>query len=86
MVFCTYGGVHLGPREAEPALTLLEVELEHLFIKPIGSLAVPGSMGDKAHAEGYFGDLRGRPNEEDLSVVAPFVDGIVKKLKEAQGS
>lgn len=81
IVFCTYGGVHLGPKEAEPALKLLEMEAEHLFFKIIGSLAIPGSMGDQSHPEGYFGDLRGRPNDEDMRVVASFVDDIMKKLE-----
>ena len=72
--------VHLGPKEAEPALKLLEVEVEHLLFKVIGSLAIPGSMGDQSHPDGYFGDLRERPNEEDMRVVEAFVDDIMKKL------
>ena len=82
IVFCTYGGIHLGPKEAEPALKLLELELEHLSFKVIGSLAIPGSMGDKYNPNWYHGDMRGRPNAEDLRDVGSFVDDIMKKLSE----
>ncbi|MCJ7594702.1 MAG: flavodoxin domain-containing protein [Desulfobacterales bacterium] len=80
IVFCTYGGVHLGPKEAEPALKLLEVELEHLKFSVIGSLAVPGAMGDRGGPDWYYPDLRSRPNKEDLLNVGRFVDNIIKKL------
>jgi hypothetical protein len=75
-------GLHLGPKEAEPALKLLEVEVEHRLFKVIGSLAIPGSMGDSYDPEGYYGDTRGRPNTEDLKDVASFVEDIMKKLGE----
>ena len=85
IVFCTFGGAHLGMKEAEPTLKLLEVEVEHLSFKVIGSLAILGSMGgtesDVFHPESYFGDLRGRPNEEDMRTVARFVDDVMKKLE-----
>lgn len=81
IVFCTYGGVHLGPKEAEPALKLLEVELEHLKFSVIGSLAVPGSMGNRHNPDWYYPDLPSRPNEEDLRNVGLFVDDIMKKLE-----
>ena len=80
VVFCTYGGVHLGPKEAEPALKLLDVELEHLSFKVIGSLAVPGSMGNRHSPDWYYPDLPSRPNKEDLRKVGLFVDDIIKKL------
>ncbi len=82
LVFCSFGGLHLGPKEAEPALKLLEVEVEHLLFKVIGTLAIPGSMGDSYDPDGYYGDTRGRPNVEDLKDVASFVDDIMKKLDE----
>ena len=80
IVFSTYGGMHLGPKEAEPALKLLELELEHLSFKLIGSLAIPGSAGDRYSPNWYYGDMRGRPNAQDLHDVGSFVDDIMKKL------
>jgi len=44
IVFVTYNGDHLGPKEAEPALSLLELEIEHLKFKCIGKFACPGKM------------------------------------------
>jgi hypothetical protein len=44
IVFVTYNGDHLGPKEAEPALSLLELEIEHLKFKCIGKFACPGRM------------------------------------------
>ena len=82
IVFCTYGGIHLGPIEAAPALKLLEVELMHQLFNVIGSLAIPGSMGMYNNPGSYYGDLMHRPNEQDLKTVESFVDDIMKKLKD----
>ena len=81
IVFCSYGGIHLGPVEAAPALKLLEVELMHQLYNVIGSLAIPGSMGDFDNPDVYYNDLIDRPNEQDMKDVATFVDEIMKKLK-----
>ena len=81
LVFCTYAGIHLGPKEAEPALKLLEVELMHQAFQVIGSLAIPGKLGNKDTPEWHFGDMRHRPDERDLKDVALFVDDIMNKLK-----
>ena len=71
-----------APEEAEPALKLLEVELMHQKFLVIGSLAIPGKMGNRQHPGWYFPDLPTRPNEGDLKNVAIFVDSIMNKLKE----
>jgi flavodoxin len=81
LVFCTYGGIHLGPMEAEPALKLLEVELMHQRFQVIGSLAIPGKLRDEDHPQWYFPDLRYRPDKRDLENVSRFVDEIMHKLK-----
>ena len=82
LVFCTFGGIHLGPKEAEPALKMLEVELMHQRFNVIGSLAIPGKMRDEADPDIFFEDLHTRPNEDDLQNVALFIDGIMNKLKD----
>lgn len=81
LVFCTYGGIHLGPKEAEPALHLLEVELMHQAFQVIGALAVPGKLRDEDNPQWYFGDLRNRPDERDIKNVALFVDDIMARLR-----
>ena len=82
IVFCSYGGIHVGPMEAAPALKLLEVELMHQLYNVIGSLAVPGSMGDFDNPDVYYNDLINRPNDKDWEDVAAFVDEIMIKLKD----
>lgn len=83
IVFCTYGGIHLGPIEAAPALKLLEVELMHQLFNVIGSLAIPGGMSNFNNPGSYYGsDIVNRPNEQDLKTVGDFVDDIMKKLKD----
>jgi len=47
IVFVTYDGGHLGPKEAEPALSLLELEIEHFKFKCIGKFSCPGTMGGR---------------------------------------
>jgi len=44
IVFATYGGMHLGPKEAAPALALLQSEVEHLGFECIGQFSCPGTM------------------------------------------
>jgi flavorubredoxin len=85
IVFCTYGGIHLGPPEATPALKLMEVELMHQCYNVIGSLAIPGGRrdrGDRDLSDIYFTDLNDRPNAQDMKDVAAFVDEIMTKLKD----
>ncbi len=45
LAFCTYGGEHLGAREADACLTLLEILLEHLGFRPLGSIAIQNRQG-----------------------------------------
>lgn len=84
MVFCTYGGIHFGPKEAQPTLKLLELELEHLLFKVIGSLAVPGKMGNLFTPDWYHGVMTERPDENDLTKAENFVDTLIEKMAERQ--
>ena len=80
LVFCTYSGIHLGPKEAQPASALLELELEHLRFKVLGHLAVPGKMGNLFTPDWYHGVMVDRPDEQDLSRAEAFVDEIMLKI------
>ena len=79
VVFVTYGGIHLGPKEAEPALSTLEVEMEHLRFKCIGKFACPGKHGNHATPDWWHGDIRHRPSERDLLKAEIFME---EKLEE----
>ena len=74
IVFVTFGGVHLGLKEAEPALALLALEMEHLRFRCLGRFACPGRMGKSA---GWYEDLPLRPNETDLLEAARFLEEIL---------
>jgi hypothetical protein len=74
IVFVSYSGIHLGPKEAIPTLSMLEVELEHLGYKCIGSFACPGKHGNQATPDWWHGDMRHRPSERDLMRAELFLE------------
>lgn len=78
IVFATYGGAHLGPKEAEAALKLLEIEIEHLDFKCMGVFACPGKYVNQATPGWYHGDIRNRPNEADLDRVESMVNKLLQ--------
>ena len=79
VVFVTYAGTHLGPKEAEPALSLLDLNIEHLRFKCIGRFSCPGGISKRPTPGQWFGDIRGRPNERDLQKAEIFME---EKLEE----
>jgi flavodoxin len=79
VVFVTYGGAHLGPQEAEPALSLLALMIEHLKFKCIGKFACPGKMREYPTPGYWHGDLRFRPSERDIKKAETFLE---EKLEE----
>ena len=79
VVFATYAGNEFGPKEAEPALQLLELEIQHLGFKCIGKFCCPGKSGNSPTPEAYHGDIRDRPNERDLLKAEMFIE---EKLEE----
>ena len=79
IVFVTYAGTHLGPKEAEPALSLLELNIEHLKFKCIGRFSCPGKMGKRPTPGYWYGDISNRPSERDLLKAEIFLE---EKLEE----
>lgn len=79
IVFVSFGGVHLGPKEAVPSLALLESEMEHLRFQCVGKFACPGGMG---RAEGWFKDLHKRPHERDLRKAETFLEEILEEMRD----
>jgi len=79
VVFVTYAGTHLGPKEAEPALALLALNIEHLKFRCVGRFACPGAISKRPTPGQWFGDITGRPNERDLTKAEIFLE---EKLEE----
>lgn len=79
LVFATYGGAHLGPKEAEATLKLLEIEIEHLSFKCVGEFACPGKYVNRDTPDWYHGDIRNRPHAGDLDQVESVVTKLLQE-------
>jgi hypothetical protein len=77
VVFSTFGGLHLGPKEVEPVLSLLALEMEHIPYQCVGRFACPGKHGEGG---GYYKDLPTRPNERDLLKAEIFMEEILEEF------
>jgi flavorubredoxin len=81
--FCTYGGGHTGYNEAEPMLKHIGQYFEHEGIRVVDHIAVVGvfpEAEESYNTEGRYGDIRRRPDEQDLSEVEGRVRGILRRL------
>lgn len=79
VTFLTYGGYEFGPKEAVPALQLMALEIEHVGFQCIGSFCCPGKYLNDPMPRTYHGDIRDRPNEQDLLKAQMFIE---EKLEE----
>lgn len=82
VVYCTYGGAHTGINEALPAVKYMAQLFDHLGFEVLDEIYVlgeyvPESVREMSQA-GRLGDIRGRPDEHDLSEVAQRVKGILR--------
>lgn len=82
VVYCTYGGVHTGVNEAIPAVKFMGQLYDHLGYTIVGEWYVVGEYKTDRLRDssigGRLGDIRGRPNEQDLKEIAEKVNGIFK--------
>jgi len=82
VVYCTYGGMHTGINEAIPAVKFMGQLYDHLGYNIVGEWYVVGEYKTDRFCDrsicGRLGDIRGRPNMEDLKEVAEKVKGILK--------
>ena len=79
-VFVTYAGMEFGPKEAVPAMQLLALLIEHLEFECIGQFCCPGKYLNDPTPRTYHGDIRKRPNENDLLKAEMFVEDILEKI------
>lgn len=71
LVFCTFSGPHCGVNEALPVGKYIRQFLEHLGFDVKGEWYEVGEFHGWEHGstKGRMGDIRGRPNAEDLALV-----------------
>jgi flavorubredoxin len=82
VVYCTYGGAHTGINEAIPAVKYMGQLFDHLGYTIMAEWYIVGEYKTKRlrgfSVAGRLGDIRGRPNEEDLKDIAARVKGILQ--------
>jgi hypothetical protein len=83
LVFCTYSGPHTGIREAIPAGLYAGQFFEHLGFTVLAEWYVVGEYhgSEESSTKGRLGDIRGRPNEEDLHKVKQDTRRLVDEMK-----
>ena len=87
LIFCTYSGPHTGVREAVPAGLYAGQFFEHLGFDVLDEWYLVGEFhgSEEASTKGRMGDIRGRPNEQDLGKVKRDAALLVKALGEKAG-
>jgi flavodoxin len=82
VVFATYSGPHTGLNEAIPVGKYLGQFMEHLGFNVAGEWYIVGEFHGRENesTRGKLGDIRGRPNQQDLD----YVIREVKKLLKSQ--
>ncbi len=83
LIFCTYSGPHSGIREAVPPVLYAGQFFEHLGFTVVGEWYLVGEFHGSlvASTQGKLGDIRGRPNEEDLRKVKQDAIQVVNAIK-----
>lgn len=83
LIFCTYSGSHTGIREAIPAGLYAGQFFEHMGFTVLDEWYVVGEFHgwEEASTKGRLGDIRDRPNEEDLRKVKQDATQLVNAMK-----
>ena len=80
--FCTFSGTHIGENEAVPLTKWFSSFLGHLGCQVMGEWNIVGEFHktEAPNINGRLGDIRGRPNENDLLDVENRVKGLLAGL------
>jgi flavodoxin len=83
LVFCTYSGPHTGIDEALPACKYAGQFFAHLGFSVVDDWCIVGEFhGSEEHStRGPLGDIRGRPNEEDLTRVRQDLETLLGRVR-----
>jgi hypothetical protein len=82
VIFCTYSGPHTGIREATPVGEYLGQFFEHIGFNVAAKWYIVGEFRGRAGLStmGRLGDIRGRPNEQDLDEVKGNTSILINSL------
>lgn len=82
VVFVTYSGPHTGLNEAIPVGKYLGQFMEHMGFDLAGEWYVVGEFHgfEDGSTKGRLGDIRGRPNQQDLDNVTRDVNELLKTI------
>jgi len=82
VVFVTYSGPHTGINEAIPVGKYLGQFFEHLGFDLAGEWYTIGEFhnSEDNSTKGRLGDIRGRPNQQDLDNIARDVNELLKTI------
>ena len=80
--FCTFSGTHIGENEAVPLTKWFSSFLGHLGCQVMAEWNIVGEFHntEAPNINGRLGDIRGRPNENDLLDVENRVKGLLAGL------
>ncbi len=83
LVFCTYSGPHCGVNEALPTGKYIRQFFEHLGFDVQAEWYEVGEFHgyEELSTKGRLGDIRGRPNADDLAMVELKTAQMIRTLK-----
>jgi flavodoxin len=86
--FCTYSGTHIGVDEAIPLTKWFSAFMGHIGCQIQGEWHIVGEFHkvDEPNIKGRMGDIRGRPNEHDLTDISNQVKGLLTGLEAWRGA
>jgi len=87
LIFCTYSGPHTGIDEAIPAVKYAGQFFAHLGLKVVDEWYIIGEFHGSLErsTKGRLGDIRGRPNEQDLAQVVQDTRALLDRLQLVSG-
>jgi flavodoxin len=83
LVFCTYSGPHTGINEVIPSGKYISQFLEHLGFTILDEWYILSEYRGwkEGNTKGRMGDIRGKPNQDDLVKIRKNAEKIGKKLE-----
>lgn len=82
LIFCTYAGPHTGMNEAVPVVKHIGQFFEHFGFTILDEWCILGEFhgSEENSTMGLMGDIRGRPNKEDLQKIEKDAENLALKI------